>query len=324
MKLIMDFIDIEKCQADLVETLLNIEHEDIYVTVGFHGGSYKGQVHWFSDLGFWFLPVLIRGSRYWNAFGTEKPTYGASLSITCEVNFPVEGVQRQIAGALVKNNDNIYIVHRGRIGGSKKGGGKQLFLKHFRGAWVEIEEDGPLTNAALVGSLYSDKFPEQIKQFIYEIKRIKSTLEEVLQDVPDPMDREFAEEFFGKKKYSYMKHVIDAKCNHGLVVSHLAAYLISKGFKVANNVLRDLYILDSEKQMKAIFEVKTDILRDSLYSGVGQLLLNNNHYKGNPKLFLLVPDKPPTLLIENMNRAGIKVATYTWKNNYYEFYDLSI
>jgi len=71
--------------------------------------------------------------RYWNAFGTTKPAPDQNHTITCEINFPPSGIQRQVAGALAKDERGyLHIVHRGGIGGGRKGIGQSSFFRRFQ------------------------------------------------------------------------------------------------------------------------------------------------------------------------------------------------
>ena len=88
-------------------------------TVGFQGGVQQCDVFWHNSLGFWglFEPLAAKG-RYWICFGVEDPTESPMLTITCETNPPIEGINRHCAGAFVKDLEgNLYIAHSGKIGG---------------------------------------------------------------------------------------------------------------------------------------------------------------------------------------------------------------
>ena len=46
----------------------------------------------------------IEGRRYWNGFGIKEPSEGKGLTIICEINFPIEGIRRDIAAAFAKDD----------------------------------------------------------------------------------------------------------------------------------------------------------------------------------------------------------------------------
>lgn len=322
MQIAFEADKIEAYQDKLIDVLLRLKHKKIRTSVGYNGGSFQAEVHWFDTLGFWFLHEKFEDDKYWNAFGVQDPSLGHTLSITCEINFSLAGINRRVAGTFIEDHDNIYIAHRGRIGGSHKGGGKKLFLQHYRGKWIEVDDGGKLTNVALVGSLGSANFPHQLKEFVFRIREIK--------DMPrDPHphkssgdifeDDIFSNEFFGVKKYNVSSTLREAQCNHGVIVSNLAKKLENKGYKIANDIYRDLYILGKQGQIKVVFEVKTDNVRDSLYGGVGQLLLNNFQPNKSPTLILVLPEKLQPALLEKIGYLGIDIITYRWGQNKYIF-----
>ena len=64
------------------------------------------------------------------------------------------------------------------------------------------------------------------------------------------------------------------KADHGLVVDALEAAVKHAGQRGYNDGARDLFVLDERKRMSVLFEVKTDVTTTSIYTAVGQLLLN--------------------------------------------------
>ena len=110
---------IEKNQAKFLEIFKKRTDKIIKSKAGFLGGQKEGNFYWSQDLGIWFYPRKIDNSRYWNSFGTQEPKKGKNYAITCEINFPIEGIKRGIAGAFAKDESgNIYMIHRGKLGGN--------------------------------------------------------------------------------------------------------------------------------------------------------------------------------------------------------------
>jgi len=290
--------------------------EKIPVKLGHRGYSSKVEVSWSSELNIWIYSGIVQGSRYWNAFGIGKPEEGKNVSITCEINFPLRGIDRRVAGAfVVDSHGEVYVVHRGRIGGGRKGIGKLLFQENYRGEWTDVE-DGELESAvALVGALSSPRFLRQIRQFVFEVGRIKSLVSSGSSPIEvSPLDHEFREEFTGKKRYRVGKQ-IEARCDHGLVVNRLASALENLGFRVGNDRNRDLYVVDSAGRMTAIFEVKTDTSTTSLHSAVGQLMLYSVGLPGHPRLILAIPEKVSKTLEGKLNELVIELLIYRWSGD---------
>jgi hypothetical protein len=71
-------------------------------------------------------------NRYWCTFGTGEPAEGVSLSIVCEVNIPIEGINRRVAGAFARDEAGLVcLLHGGKVGGGKARVGKETFLEYF-------------------------------------------------------------------------------------------------------------------------------------------------------------------------------------------------
>lgn len=317
LKVIDNGSAIKKGQQRFIEKFEQFVDEKIPVQVGHRGGSYKKKVLWASKLGVWLSSSPISGSRYWNAFGIGKPEKDTNISITCEINFPLHGIDKRIGGAFAEDDSgNIYIVHRGYIRGGKKGIGKKLFEDNYRGKWIDVEDGDVMGTFALIGALNSSRFARQVSQFVCEIDRIKgltpypsSSLNETLSE-----GHEFREEFAGKRRYKIGKD-IEAECDHGLVVNDLSSALQSLGFKVRNDRNRDLYVIGRDGKITSIFEIKTDTSTTSLYSAVGQLLLNSISLLKRPRLILAIPERLGKTIEGKLNKIGIEPLVFKWSDD---------
>ena len=88
------------------------------------GGSVPATIRWLPDLNFWVMIEPKRlGNRYWCAFGVDNPHEVSLLSITCEINPPHVGIDRQCPAVFVRSdNGTIYVAHSGGIiGGGRPG-----------------------------------------------------------------------------------------------------------------------------------------------------------------------------------------------------------
>lgn len=97
--------------------------------VGFQGDQVKDvDIYWNAESGLW-AGFEELDSRYWNIFGIQDPPTHKSLSITVEINVPVEGKDRRVAAFFAKDPRGlVYVVHSGKIGGGRTGIGKEGFL----------------------------------------------------------------------------------------------------------------------------------------------------------------------------------------------------
>lgn len=144
-------------------------------TVGFHGGSITAKLHWNAPLKLWAM-FGERDAHYWNAFGVMRPDPEKALQITVSVNAPLEGIDRKSGGAFARDPamGDVYLVHRGRIGGGQKGIGAELFWRRFRGG-VEAVEAGKegRSRVVVVGKVGGAGFLRDLAAFVHEVGRIK-------------------------------------------------------------------------------------------------------------------------------------------------------
>jgi hypothetical protein len=176
LNVITDSKKIEDLQNQFKYKLKSAFDEKFIVKLGHKGRDFKDNVLWSNDLKLWVCFRGPRKSRYWNGFGTEKPKNDSHLSITCEINFPVSGLDRRIQGVFLQQDEleNYYIGHRGKIGGGRKGIGKKLFIEQYKGDLTFVNDNDVLFKIVLVGNMGIADFPIQIKEFVHEVKRIKN------------------------------------------------------------------------------------------------------------------------------------------------------
>lgn len=259
------------------------------INVGHQGASFPVDVSWSDSLQLWWT-FDSEKTKYWSAFGTDEPHWGAfpPHSITCEINSPLSGIYRQTAGAFaVDEKDQLFVLHRGKIGGGRASIGKSGFTDNFSGTWLTVNDGGQRTDVALVGCLEERAFPENVSWFVHEVKRIK----EVAiggEKYSTHRRHKYTPEFFGLKEYSTSRN-IRAECNHGLVVKYLREKLEKTGLNVANDRYRDLYVSGKGGATKTLFEIKTGNSISDVYSAIGQLLFHSALEKRRPKLVAVLP-----------------------------------
>lgn len=136
------------------------------IKTGHMGESHQLQGYELTAEGIWVGFRRLK-NRFWNAFGLTTDF----KSIVCEIKFPFSDVNPRVAGALASDSTgHIWVLHRGRIGGGKKGIGKQIFEKNFRGSRMSVEGE----EMAVVGSLSDSSFIEHVAGFVKQIAAIKT------------------------------------------------------------------------------------------------------------------------------------------------------
>ena len=150
------------------------------IVVGFQGGHLDPQ-EVFANNSIWFAHESLENKgipRYWNALGRGRPVLRRSNNITVEVNPAIHGVNRRVAGlfAVDDKTDHTVLLHRGRIGGGKKGIGKSSFIEWYPGTKVEFidpSHDYGEESAILVADLDSERFLIQLEDFVDAVHRFK-------------------------------------------------------------------------------------------------------------------------------------------------------
>ena len=296
--------------------------------VGWHGGGGDFSVHWNEAGQFWFLIDSKREeSRYWCCFGLSDPSKHDNLTIIGEINPTKEGINRRNAGLFVRDSiGEIYLAHSGKIGGGRKGIGKEGFLSAFRGSNLvnTFWPDGQTSEAIVLGPIQSERLPAYVGHFIREIERYKDEAIRGETIVTQPLNvLGFTPEFSGQRKSYRLEVEISARCDHGVVIAALADLLANARADVANDRTRDLMILSSEGKVTHLFEVKTDINTSSLYSAVGQLMLHSVLTANTPRLILVLPDQPIPSFLKALKALGIHVVRYEWFNGRPIFHNFS-
>lgn len=316
LKVVEDESAIRRHQRQFIRALRPLAEETIPVKLGHPGASVRARVSWSGRLGIWFFSRKIGALRYWHAFGIGRPEGGANISITCEINFPLCGIDRRTGGAFAEDPaGRVFVVHRGKLGGGRKGIGKSLFENRYRGVWELMDDGGTATPAALLGALHSPRFARQIAQFVLKIDRMKQEAAARSPQIEIGFEETgFREELVGAP-YGEPERDIGAECDRGLVIRDLADLLRGMGFRTGNDDRRDLLALDRSGRIRALFQVSTETTLSGLHTGVARLLLNAPDLPGSPRLVLAVPREPEKELREQIERLKIDLLPYGWEGD---------
>jgi hypothetical protein len=325
LRVLDDESAIKRYRRQFIKCFKPFIDEKISVNLGHPGATVKAKVLWSERLGIWMVHEKMSGNKYGHAFGAEKPTGSSHIPITCEINFPAKGIDRRIGGALAEDrNGRIFVVHRGRIGGGKKGVGKALFDDHYRGVWAIMEDGSAETTVALIGVLNSPRFVRQVSQFVRKVDRMKNIFSSRTSQLEISFDElHFWEELVGA---SYTDPLTDpsSMCDHGLIVKDLYDALSRRGFKAGNDLERDLLIMNARQEITAVFEVTTDASIQRIQSAAARLLIANADLPKQLRLFLAVPEAIDETLNRKLKKLGVEVLAYEWRGDQAVFPGLSV
>jgi len=314
LKVIADQRAIKKYAGQFNKRFKPFIDEEIKVKLGHQGASFPAKVLWLKELGIWKFSQAVKDIRYWNAFGIGKPGASGVLSIASEINFPWSQIDRKTGGAFAEDHwGNVFVIHRGKIGGGKKGVGKSLFEHNYRGVWSWMEDGDGVSEVAVIGHLQSDRFALQAAQFVKKIEIMKLSAAESVQTEMDFAEITFREDLIGSETPLPEDEIVVA-CDHDLVVSELAAALQRQKIKIGNDAESELFAVDpAENRISHIFEIVTDAKEKSIMAAIGRLLLQTSAAAVNPFPVLVLPEDTVSHYEPHLRRMNIAVIGFHWQ-----------
>jgi hypothetical protein len=314
LKVIADQKAIKKYAGQFNKKFKPFVDEAIKVKLGHQGAGFSAKVLWSKELGIWKFSQTVKEVRYWNAFGIGKPGTSSVLSIASEINFPWAEIDRKTGGAFAGDHwGNVFVIHRGKIGGGKKGVGKSLFEHNYRGIWSFMEDGDCVSEVAVIGNLKSDRFALQAAQFVKKIEIMKSSAAESAQTEMDFSEITFREDLIGSETPLPEDEIVSA-CDHDLIVSQLAAELQRQKIKIGNDTESELFAVDTdENRISHIFEIVTDAKEKSIMAATGRLLLQTSAAAVNPLPVLVIPEDKISHYEPDLRRINISVIGFHWQ-----------
>jgi len=177
MRILDNRREIAAAQTEFVTAVRALSAGTRLVTIGYQSGNTDAEVMWLPGLGIWAFfgdPPHEKspGERYWNAFGMGQPH--GMVPITCEINPPKRGINRQAAGAFARDRGGAtYVVHRG-IFNARGRIPKADLRRNFNWTWLTVNDGDRTTEVMPIGALGSSDFPRQLRDFIREVARFKA------------------------------------------------------------------------------------------------------------------------------------------------------
>lgn len=237
-------------------------------------------------------------TRRWNAFGIFNDGYQSQV-ITVEINIPLESNGARIAGFVARDarTGAVYLMHDGGVGGGKEGVGKSAFLAWSGLELVEVERSkGGPRDAILVGRVDSTDLPYRIEQFVRTVRAFKDAVDAGEIDTPQMQRRieewrKYRRESSGRRR-GRRRAEIDYISYHGDIVDALKLEreaTKAKGEKILNSPLIDLYVR-AGAVMTEIYEIKTSLARQSIYTAIGQLVTHSAGQSDNVQRVLVLPE----------------------------------
>ena len=320
LKVLNNHDDIYKYQRQFEAELSQASTKAAVKQISFRPQIRTRNIRWNLGLGIWWYlsgdnSDKVDENRWWNVFGVDDLDSTRSLRITCEINFPDNKnikVDRRIGGVFLEQYGDIYIGHRGNVGGGKEGIGKSQFLDYFRGNLVYAEDDGRETPVLLVARLGKDSsLACDLSNFVHKVREFKdkSGLEERLPE----SNPTFQPEFEGLRAPAYSTQELRAQVHHGWIVRMLRERLSQLGIQAGNDRERDLYV-SRHKLITAQFEVKTLPSTSNIYSAIGQLKYHSEGPGVSPtcKNYAVFPVEVNSETVCRFEALGIQVIKFEY------------
>lgn len=165
--------ELQRYQGLLIQKLEKARPDKINCTISWRPESFRAEINWLASAGIWYYSQEM-GNRWWNTFGIKHPIEEDTVGIACEINIPMFGINRNIAGGIAEEDDKVFLIHRGnRFGGGVKGMTKEYFWRHYTGVRRNAMDDNRLTEIAIVGELQSNRLTLDIASFVNWMVRLK-------------------------------------------------------------------------------------------------------------------------------------------------------
>lgn len=258
--------------------------------ISYQGGNESADVYMHPDYSICFASIE-QIDRFWNPFMLLNAASGKSIgNIIVEINFPFE-INRKVGGVLLENeNGELFLGHRGKVGGGRKGIGKNNFMQYYKGPIKYVFDGNKQTEVIIISALSSPNVLKNINTFVEIVDSFKNFVsqQKIHIERPNPAYGTLDENEY-RAPYK-LSEIIDAEMLHAKVVNSLIALLREKGCSMDRSREIDLYILNSKYQMTHIFEVKSSCDTQSVYTAIGQLEYHSAKQKDRVKKIAVFPD----------------------------------
>jgi len=146
------------------------------VRLTWRGGELRTTIHWARDDRFWWA-FEPRSARNALLLGHAPDAPTKRESITCEINLPIAGADRKVAGIIAADESGaLFLAHSGRMGGARPGQRKSAFREFLAdGVWRPvIWPDGEETDALIVAPLDSPRLTRLLGGFVDAVRSFKA------------------------------------------------------------------------------------------------------------------------------------------------------
>lgn len=253
--------------------------------------------------------------RHWNSFGVYRRA--GNLSISVEINIPIEDNTRRISGFFARDRDSeiLYLMHDGGIGGGRKGIGRDAFMEAANARPQKVQTSTGVRIGLIVAPLEAHHFEAGVSSYLCNVIDFKAAVAEghspqAIQGLPaDTGYAEYYREFSGAKTGGGDRFTYESR--HGDIVHALLDWVPSQGIvgKIQKSVLVDLAVRH-HGELVTVFEVKSSTDRQSLYTAIGQLMVHSANAEGVQRYLVIPAGRIPDDIGGCLAALSIRVIRY--------------
>jgi hypothetical protein len=196
LKVIEDPRTIGACQKALKGVVTGLADESRAHRIGHPGGAGDAKIYYLKAFDFWMAFGKAPG-RYFNPAGIGYPFGVATPAPSLELNFPLSGINRRVAGAFLEDEvGERYVGHSGKIGGGAKGVSATNFVEFYPGTsmvrsgdkLIEVYIRGRLDDPVLLASIVEFtrvsaellksvriSVPEEVRRHLFRLRSAQSS-----------------------------------------------------------------------------------------------------------------------------------------------------
>ncbi len=314
--------EIKKIQRDFMNMIRKSFDKKIRKQIGYPGGG-VGEVEISTNDDLWYWESIDerqdKSPRFLNWFGVVNSK--KNLDISVELNIPLEGINNRVAGFFARDitSNRIYLCHTGGVGGGTEGVGRTEFLVYANSPLDQVQNSKGELRQCIVVIVIDDNenliplinYIKLIVSFKLAVRNNELNSADFLKKVDDFKD--YYSEFYGRKIGTRSKE-IDYVSWHGAVVDALSNWITQNTLINNQRLVKNVYIdlgVEINGSLKDLYEVKTNISRNSIYTGIGQLMFHSVTIEGCTKNLVIPASEDLSqdikLILENLN---IKIIRY--------------
>jgi hypothetical protein len=301
-------------------------------TIGYPRGKFRANVRFQyddADVLYWSGRLSDEKTMVENFLGHGTLGEKASLNIDVQFNLPIVEFSRNSGGAFLRHvpTSRFILAHRGIVTLGHGRLNKAALFDEIYATRLKADSSSGNHEFLFIGELDSPTLLTDIDTFSTELRRAaKAIKRQTSSDVrrrntvprrssttPPAGLRRYFDEFTGFRELAGRENTV-ADCYHGDVVRALRDAFDSSSKKHKNREI-DLVVLTKTKVF--LFEVKTSVKTQSVYTAIGQLMAHSRvvaRYVGNGRRLvrvIVVPGRPIERLCEVLtDELDIRLLTY--------------